>query len=266
MYSDLKGKVCVVTGASTGFGRGIAAAFGAAGAKVAVGDLTPTPPELGFDERPDLETSALIASRGGSAIFVTCDVTKRQDVANLIGQAIAQFGRLDIMVNNAGVYRGQALTHELSEDDFDICMNVIARGSFLGSQEAVKAFLRQGGGGVIINIVSTAGLTGHPLQSVYNMAKGAQANLTRCLAIEYGPKNIRVNGICPTYCKTGMSFGAVDDADFNARHIQPIPLQRWGEIEDVANLAVFLGSSKSSFIHGALIPLDGGETTGRYSA
>lgn len=265
MYDDLKGKVCVVTGASTGFGRGIAVAFGGAGAKVVVSDLTPTPAKAGYDESPDVETAELIANKGGSASFVRCDVTKRQDVANLVNQAAKEFGRLDVMVNNAGVYRGQALLHELTEEDFDVCMNVIARGSFLGSQEAVKTFLRQGGGGVIINIVSTAGLTGHPLQSVYNMAKGAQASLTRCLAIEYGPQNIRVNGICPTYCKTAMSAESVDDPSFNEKHIKPIPLQRWGEISDVANLAVFLGSNKSSFIHGALVPVDGGETLGRYA-
>jgi NAD(P)-dependent dehydrogenase (short-subunit alcohol dehydrogenase family) len=169
------------------------------------------------------------------------------------------------MINNAGIFRAGKRLHEFSEEDLDICFDVNAKGTFFGSQEAVKQFLTQGDGGVIVNLVSTAGLQGHPNQSVYNISKGAQANLTRCLAIEYGKDKIRVNGICPTYAKTALTRELFDDTDFDTSFTDSIPLKRWGEIEDVANLAVFLSSDESSYIHGDLIKIDGGETLCRYS-
>ncbi len=135
----------------------------------------------------------------------------------------------------------------------------------VGCQEAIKAFLKQGRGGNIVNIVSTAGLQGHPKQSVYNISKGAAANLTRCLAIEYGRDKIRVNGICPTYAKTSLTRALFDDKDFDKAFTEAIPLKRWGEVEDVANLAIFLGSDESSYIHGDLVRIDGGETLCRFS-
>jgi NAD(P)-dependent dehydrogenase (short-subunit alcohol dehydrogenase family) len=118
---------------------------------------------------------------------------------------------------------------------------------------------------VIVNLVSTAGLQGHPNQSVYNISKGAQANLTRCLAIEYGKDGIRVNAICPTYAKTSLTRELFDDEEFDRTFTESIPLKRWGEVDDIANLAVFLASAESSYIHGDLIKIDGGETLCRYS-
>lgn len=264
MNMELDGKVVVITGASTGFGRGIADRMAAEGARVVIGDLKEEANPDGFDERPDLTTAQLVESKGGQAVFARCDVTKRAEVAALIATAIERFGRLDVMVNNAGIYRGGKLLHEFDEEDLDICFDVNVRGSFLGSQEAIKVFLRQGGGN-IINLVSTAGLQGHPRQSVYNISKGAQANLTRCLAIEYGRDGIRVNGICPTYAKTALTRAFADDADFDAMFVESVPLKRWGEVPDIADLAVFLASERSSYIHGALVRIDGGETLCRYS-
>lgn len=265
MNMELDGKVVVITGASTGFGRGIAEKMAAEGARVVIGDLKEEANPDGFDERPDLTTAQLVESKGGQAVFARCDVTKRAEVAALIATAVARFGRFDVMVNNAGIYRGGKLLHEFDEADLDICFDVNVRGSFLGAQEAIKVFLKQGGGGNIINLVSTAGLQGHPRQSVYNISKGAQANLTRCLAIEYGHEGIRVNGICPTYAKTALTRAFADDADFDAMFVESVPLKRWGEVPDIADLAVFLASERSSYIHGALVRIDGGETLCRYS-
>ena len=261
----LEGKVAVVTGASSGFGRGIARAFAAEGAKVVVSDVREEPTEGGFEEDADLTTVEAIEKDGGEAIYVGCDVTKQDQVRDLIKAAVDRFGRLDVMVNNAGIYRGGKLTHEFTEEDLDACYNVNVKGTFFGAQEAVKQFLEQGDGGNIINLVSTAGLGGHPNQSVYNTSKGAQANLTRCLAIEYGEKGIRVNGICPTYAKTALTRQLFDDKDFDEAFKQSIPLKRWGEVEDIAQLAVFLASDESSYIHGDLVRVDGGETLSRYS-
>jgi NAD(P)-dependent dehydrogenase (short-subunit alcohol dehydrogenase family) len=207
----LEGKVAVITGVSSGFGRGIARALAAEGARV-VSDIQEQPLEGGFEEDPDLTTVEAIEKDGGEAIYVGCDVTKQDQVHDLIKAAVDRFGRLDIMVNNAGIYRGGKLTHEFTEEDLDACYNVNVKGTFFGAQEAVKQFLEQGEGGNIINLVSTAGLGGHPNQSVYNTSKGAQANLTRCLAIEYGEKRIRVNGICPTYARTALTRSPVSSS------------------------------------------------------
>jgi NAD(P)-dependent dehydrogenase (short-subunit alcohol dehydrogenase family) len=174
-------------------------------------------------------------------------------------------GAPKLLVNNAGIYRNGKRLHEFSEEDLDVCFDVNAKGTFFGAQEAIKQFLAQGDGGVIINLVSTAGLQGHPNQSVYNISKGAQANLTRCLAIEYGQDKIRVNGICPTYAKTSLTRELFDDAEFDQVFTESIPLKRWGEVDDIANLAVFLASDESTYIHGDLIKVDGGETLCRYS-
>lgn len=263
----LAGKVAVVTGAATGVGRGIAVAFARAGARVVVGDLTEAVTEGNFDERPDLSTTALIAEGGGEAAFVCADVTRAEGGEALADTATARFGRLDVWVNNAGVYRSGPF-HELPEAALDACVSVIAKGSWFGAQSAIRRFLAQnaegGGGGSILNIVSTAGLKGHAFQVPYNMAKGAQAQLTRALALEYAGQGIRVNAICPTYLKTAMSRGGFE-SEFDAQVRRAIPLGRWGEIEDVATLAVFLASDASAFIQGALIPVDGGEVLGAAS-
>jgi len=263
--SRLKDKVVIVTGSSSGFGRGIAKEFAAEGAKVVVSDIKESPSSGGFEDDADLTTVETITKTGGEATFIHCDVTQSEQVANLISETVATYGRLDVLVNNAGVYRGGKLLHEFTEQDLDICYQINVKGSFFASQEAVKQFLAQGEGGNIINLVSTAGLQGHPNQSVYNISKGAAANLTQVLAIEYGKDQIRVNGICPTYAKTALTRELFDDEDFETTFTESIPLKRWGEVEDVTNLAVFLASDESSYIHGDLIKVDGGETLSRYS-
>lgn len=265
MQTDLQNKVAVITGGSTGFGRGIAVRLAAEGVRVVIGDLQEAANPSGFDEQPELTTVQLIEARGGQAIFRHCDVTRRDPITALLAAATSTFGRLDIMINNAGVYRGGKLLHEFDEADLDLCYAVNVKGSFFGAQEAVKVFRKQGGGGNIINLVSTAGLQGHPKQSVYNISKGAAANLTRCLAIGYGHEKIRVNGICPTYAKTALTRAFSDDQDFDRMFVESVPLKRWGEVDDIADLAVFLASDRSSYIHGDLIRIDGGETLCRYS-
>lgn len=265
MTNKLKDRVAIVTGASSGIGRGIAIALAAQGAKVVISDIHENPNDGGFDKTPSLPTATAIKQCGGEASFLICDVTKKQQVAELVKDTVEIYGRLDIMVNNAGIYRSGKLAHEFSEEDLDACWDVNLKGTWFGCQEAVKVFLKQADGGNIINIVSTAGLQGHPNQSVYNISKGAAANLTRCYAIEYGRDKIRVNGICPTYAKTSMTRDLFDDSDFDKAFTSVIPLQRWGEIDDIAKLTVFLASDDSSYIHGDLIKIDGGETLCRFS-
>lgn len=263
MARGLAGKVAIVTGASSGFGRAIALAMARHGARIVVGDIREEAPAGNFDESPGQSTVELVAAGGGDALFVPCDVSRQDDVVRLVGRAVERFGGLDILVNNAGVWRGNARMHELPEEALEACWSVLVKGSWFCAQEAIKAFLAQGRGGNIINIVSTAGLRGHSRQAAYNVAKGAQANLTRCLALEYAADGIRVNGICPSVVKTAMSRKGYESPEFNEAVLsRVVPLGRWGEVKDVADLAVFLASDESSFVHGALIPLDGGETLG----
>ena len=261
----LKDKVAIITGSSSGFGRAIAVKFSMEGAKVVCSDIKREPDIRGFEENKNISTDELILRSGREAIFVKCDVTKLGEVKSLIEAAVNKYGKIDIIVNNAGIYRGGKLAHEFSEEDLDLCYQVNVKGTFFCAQEAIKQFLKQGKGGNIINIVSTAGLQGHPRQSVYNTSKGAVANLTRCLAIEYGRNKIRVNGICPTYCVTALTRDLYDNEEFRKNFEKSIPLGRWGTAEDVANLALFLASDESDYIHGDLIRLDGGETLCRYS-
>lgn len=265
MAGKLAGKVAVVTGAASGFGRAISIAYAREGAKVVVSDLHEKPLSGGFEAHGDTTTVQEIEAAGGQAVFMHCDVTEEKQVIDLVARGVAKYGRLDIMFNNAGIYRAGKLAHEFTDEDLEACWKVNLKGTWYGCQEAVRTFLRQGGGGNIINLVSTAGLQGHPKQAVYNISKGAAANLTRCFAIEYGHEKIRVNGICPTYAKTAMTRALFDDKSFDDAFVESIPLKRWGERDDIASLAVFLASDESSYIHGALIPIDGGETLCRYS-
>jgi NAD(P)-dependent dehydrogenase (short-subunit alcohol dehydrogenase family) len=261
----LKGRVAVITGSSSGFGRAIALRFAAEGAKIVCSDIRRDADNKGFEKDLAIPTDEAIRKAGGEAVFVKCDVTKLNDVKALVKAAIDNFKQLDIMVNNAGIYRGGKLVHEMTEEDLDVCYNVNVKGTFFCSQEAVKQFLKQGKGGNIINIVSTAGLGAYPNQSVYNTSKGAAANLTRSLAIEYGRDKIRVNGICPTYAKTALTRAFYEDKTFDKMFVESIPLKRWGEAEDVANAAVFLASDESSYVHGDMLQVDGGERLSRYS-
>lgn len=254
-------KVMIVTGGSSGLGRGVALAAARQGYRLVVGDLSPAPLPNGFDESPETPTCDLINQEGGAAVFQPCDVSRAADAEGLVEAAVAAFDRVDVLVNNAGVWRGGPF-HEITEDALDACLNVIVKGSWLTAQAAVRRLLAQGDGGAIINIVSTAGLRGHRGQAAYNVAKAGQANLTRCLALEYGAAGIRTNGVCPTNVKTAMSRGGFDYEPVREGVTHAIPLGRWGEIGDVANLTLFLASDAAAFINGALIPVDGGETLG----
>lgn len=267
----LQDKVVVITGAASGFGRAAALLFAQQGASVVVADILDKPLAKGFEDDLEQATADLITARGGRAVFVRCDVTRRSDTDAAVAAAVEHFGRLDVMFNNAGIYRGGRLMDGFTEADLDACFDVNVKGSFFGTQSAVVQFRRQdanpstGQRGTIVNLVSTAGLQGHPMQSVYNISKGAQANLTRCAAIEYGAEGIRVNGICPTYAKTALTRDLYEDMAFMQSFAESVPLKRWGEATDVANLALYLASDESAFVHGDLVRIDGGETLCRYS-
>ncbi|MGO1119654.1 glucose 1-dehydrogenase [Rhodovibrionaceae bacterium A322] len=247
----LEGKVAIVTGAGSGFGEGIAKRFAAEGAAVIVAD---------FVEEGGKRVTSDIESAGGKALYVNCDVTKRDQVKTMIDQAVSNFGKLDILVNNAGwTHRNKPLA-EVTEDEFDRIFDVNVKAVYLAIQEALPQFEAQGGG-CVINTASTAGLRPRPNLSVYNASKGAANVLTKSLAVELAPKKVRVNALCPVIGATGLLeafMGVPDTPENRERFMATIPLGRFSTPEDLAAAALYLASDEANFITGVLLEVDGG--------
>jgi 3-oxoacyl-[acyl-carrier protein] reductase len=247
----LQGKVGIVTGAGSGIGRAVAVAFAAEGAKVVV-----------CDRRTDGEGEATvhaIREAGGEAIYVAADVSREADVKALIAFAVESFGRLDVMVNNAGVMVAKPL-EELTEEDFDFVTSVNQKGTFFGTKHAVAA-MRAGGGGSIINTSSIAADHGQHGGFVYAGTKGAILSMTRTAAAELAEFNIRVNAVQPGVTQTGIlaASGVTETPEQTDRILRETPLgPRRGSPEDCAPLYVFLASDESAFITGQKLAVDGG--------
>jgi 3-oxoacyl-[acyl-carrier protein] reductase len=244
----LAGKVAVVTGASKGIGADIAKHLAAEGAAVVVNYASS---KEGADRVVDE-----ITKRGGKAIAVQADVAKKKDIERLFADTKKAFGQLDILVNNAGVYQFNPL-EEVTEDEFHREFNTNVLGLILATQEAVKHF--GGEGGSVINISSVATSVTAPTSVVYTGTKGAVDAITRVLAKELGPKNIRVNSINPGGVETeGFHTGGFPGTDFEKQIIAQTPLGRLGQPRDVAPVAVFLASSDSAWITGETLRVAGG--------
>jgi NAD(P)-dependent dehydrogenase (short-subunit alcohol dehydrogenase family) len=256
----LGNKVAIVTGASSGIGRAIAIGFAREGAQVVCSDIRKDARPEGYEADRQKDTDEVIGENGGDAFFVRADVTKAQDVADLVKSAADRFGRLDVMVNNAGVFTRLAPIHEKTEEEYDFTMNVNAKGVWNGCQQAIRQFLRQGGGGKIINIVSIAGIIGLANEPAYCASKGAAANLTRQLAIDYGPHRITVNAICPNFLTTAMCRPYHADAQIRTLVEEATPLRRWGTPEEIVGPAVFLASRDADYVTGSMLIVDGGYT------
>lgn len=244
----LDGRTAIVTGAASGFGRGIAERFVREGARVVVADID--------------GDAALKAVReiGEGAIALRADVTRREDVEAMVGIAVDVLGGLDILVNNAGyTHKNQSLLM-VGEDEFDRIYAVNVKSIYLTTLAAVPA-MEQRGGGVIINTASTAGVRPRPGLTWYNGSKGAVITLTKSMAAELAPKRIRVNAINPVIGETGMLerfMGVPDTVENRARFVSTIPLGRMSRPEDIANAAVFLAEPASEFVTGVCIEVDGG--------
>lgn len=246
----LKNKVTIVTGAASGFGAEIARQYVAEGAMVVVADIN----EAG--------AKAVADSLGPNAIAVTCDVTQRAAIDNLVAKTVEKFGRLDIVINNAGwTHKNQPML-EVDEATFDRVYDINVK-SIFHMTHAVVPLMRQQGGGVILNIGSTAGIRPRPGLTWYNSSKGAVNILSKSMAVELGPDKIRVNAICPVMGATGLleSFmGMPDTPENRQKFIATIPLGRLSEPKDIARAAVFLGSDDAEFISGVEFPVDGART------
>jgi 3-oxoacyl-[acyl-carrier protein] reductase len=245
--SDLKGKVAVVTGASKGIGAAIAKSLSAAGAAVVVNYSSS---REGADS-----VVADIKANGGEAIAVKGDVAKAADVERLFDETEKTFHALDVLVNNAGVYRFLSL-EEITEDEFHREFNVNVLGTILATKEAVKHFGPNGGS--IINISSIAS-AGEAQAAIYSGTKGAVDAITRALAAELGPRKIRVNAIAPGGVETeGTRSAGILGSDFEKEMIAGTPLGRLGQPDDIARIAVFLASEDSAWLTGERLTASGG--------
>ncbi|MCB1505337.1 MAG: SDR family oxidoreductase [Hyphomicrobiaceae bacterium] len=244
----LDGKVAIVTGAASGFGRGIAATFACEGGRVIVADINGS------------AAADVAKSLGNGAVAVEADVTRKADVAQMISVAVEVFGGLDILVNNAGyTHKNQSLM-TVSEDEFDRIYAVNVKSIYLTTLAAVPA-MENRGGGVIINTASTAGVRPRPGLTWYNGSKGAVITLTRSMAAELAPRKIRVNAINPVIGETGMLeqfMGVPDTPENRVKFLSTIPLGRMSTPADIANAALFLAEPSSNFITGVCIEVDGG--------
>lgn len=245
----LDGKVALISGGARGMGAEEARIFAREGAKVIIGDIS---------EEDGKAVEAEIAEAGGEALFVRLDVTTESDWTNAVDQAVSRFGKLDVLVNNAGI-SSRAFTDDTAIDAWDKIMEVNSKGVFLGSRAAVPKML-EAGGGSIINISSIMGLVGsaggHP---AYNASKGAVRIFSKAMAVRHGKDNIRVNSVHPGFMPP-MASGIAYDQEQRRGSLEQTPLGREGRIEEVANAVLFLASDEASYITGAELAVDGGFT------
>jgi NAD(P)-dependent dehydrogenase (short-subunit alcohol dehydrogenase family) len=249
----LDGKVAIITGAGGGMGRVAAQMFAKEGAKVVVAE---------FGEAAGNETVRLVKDAGGEATFVRADVSSESDAKRMVDQAVSTFGRLDVLYNNAGIMpEADHSVVDTDVDTWDTVMAVNVRGVFLGCKYAIPKMV-EGGGGSVINIASFVALLGCTVpQDAYTASKGAILSLTRSLAVQFGPKGVRSNAICPGPVETPLLLDwLVKDEEAKRIRLARNPTGRFGKPEEIVNMAVYLASDESRWTNGASLVVDGGIT------
>jgi 3-oxoacyl-[acyl-carrier protein] reductase len=244
--AELIGKVALVTGASRGLGKAIALKLASMGAKIAVNYLS--------NETEAAKVSLSIAEFGGEAILIKADVSNTEAVKEMVRQITEKWGKIDILINNAGITR-DGLLPRLSEEAWDAVININLRGAFLCSKYALRSMMNQPWGR-IINISSLAGMSGNQGQANYSASKGGLIALTKATAREVGSRNITVNAIAPGFFVTEMTDKLPSEA--KEMILSRIPLRRYGQPHELAELAAFLASEKSGYITAQVICIDGG--------
>ena len=251
----LEGKTAVVTGGASGIGRAIATLFAAEGANVVIGDVTTEVKEGGEP------THEVIAAAGGTALFQTCDVSVWADVDALVSLAVARFGALDVIVNNAATLGGGAKLLETTEEDWDRVMAINAKGVFFGCKRAVQQMLTQpvrgDARGRIVNISSQHGMVCAPGKIAYGTGKAAAVYITRQVAVDYAEDHIICNAVAPGRILTGKPLGGAGSDPLEYSHART-PMPRLGAPKDVASAALFLASDEATYITGHNLMVDGG--------
>ncbi|MCK4532376.1 3-oxoacyl-[acyl-carrier-protein] reductase [bacterium] len=242
---ELTDKVVLVTGAGGGIGASIALKFSQSGAKVVVADVI---------EEFSLNTVSRIMEQGGEALAVTVDVSQISSVEEMVKKILDKFGKIDILINNAGITRDNLLLR-MRDEEWDKVININLKGVFNCTKAVVRPMMKQRKG-KIVNIASIVGIIGNAGQSNYAASKGGVISLTKTWAKEFASRNINVNAIAPGFIRTKMTDKLSEQ--IREKINQQIPLKRFGEVEDVANLCVFLSSDEANYITGEVIKLDGG--------
>jgi NAD(P)-dependent dehydrogenase (short-subunit alcohol dehydrogenase family) len=238
---ELDGKVAVITGAGSGMAKASVKVFVREGAKVVAADIS------GAEQDTAKEV-------GGDVLAVHCDVTQEDDIERMVAAAVEEFGRLDVMLNVAGIAQGM-LTADITQEHYRQQMDVDLFGVIFGMKHGIRAMLANDNGGAIVNWSSLGGLGGAAYTTVYNAAKHGVVGATKCAAIEYGPKNIRVNAVCPGFIHSEI-MGA--HPEWTPGILEKAALGRGGQTSEVAEVAAFLSSDRASFVSGVCIPVDGG--------
>lgn len=243
---DLSGKTAVVTGANTGLGQGIAVALARAGAAI-----------LAVARSPLDETARLVEGAGAPFRAIEADLSTTEPVGRIAEAAEAWRGSVDILVNNAGIIR-RADSLDYTEEDWDAVMDVNLKSAFFLSQAVARRFVARGTGGKIINIASMLSFQGGIRVPAYTASKSGIAGLTKLLACEWAGRGINVNAIAPGYFATSNTEALRDDPKRSGEILARIPAGRWGEPADLGGAAVFLASAASDYVHGVVLPVDGG--------
>ena len=244
----LAGKVALITGGASGMGQSEAMIFAREGARVVVADLL---------EVEGRQVADKIAAGGGQARFVALDVTSEGGWEQAVETAVSAFGRLDVLVNNAGI-SGTFDPDTLSTSAWDALMNVNAKGVFLGMKFAIPR-MREAGGGSIVNISSISGFVGQSMiHMAYNASKGAVRIMTKAAAVQYAQDNIRVNSVHPGVLPPMRTSRVSADPEWRAKMLRAVPMKREGRVEEVANAVLFLASDEASYITGTELVVDGG--------
>lgn len=239
-------KTAIITGGGSGFGREVALKLSQKGINIAIVDISKENGE---------ETVRLCQAQGGHALFIQADVSKVEDVKKYVSQTVEHFGKIDLFFNNAGISGSGVRTIECSVEEFDKIVDVNLRGAFYGLKFVVGEMLKTGGG-VIVNTASLGGIVGIPTLGAYSATKHAVIGLTKTIAGEYGRENIRINAIAPGTNETPMVKAYPKEAI--QQMAEAVPMGRLGQPHEVADVVCFLLSEESSYIHGAVISIDGG--------
>lgn len=250
----LNNKVAIITGAGSGIGAATAVMFGKEGARVVVADI---------EQKKGMGMVDLIRSENGEAIFINVDVSRADGIEKMVKSTIETYGKLDILVNNVGIYL-QANVVDTSEKDWDRIMDVNLRGVFLCCKHSIPEMIKGGKGGVIVNVSSEAGIVGIKNQVAYNVSKSGIIALTKSMAVDFAAQNVRVNCVCPGTTETALvkeALSKASDPEKARRELEKVrPANRLGRPEEIASGILYLASDESSYATGTILSIDGGYT------